>query len=82
MPASIYKIAIVIPDGSADSSRVSVGTRVIAVNIPNTNTLNTSLTWKDYRVSVDAIEAITGYDFLSRLPIPLQAGIESQVDNL
>lgn len=82
VPASIYKIAIVIPDGSADSSRVSAGTRVIAVNIPNTNTLNTSLTWKDYRVSVDAIEAITGYDFLSRLPIPLQAGIESQVDNL
>jgi len=80
VPASIYKIAVIIPDGSADSSRVNTGTRVIAVNVPNTTSLNSD--WKTYRVSVDALEAITGYDFLSRLPIPLQAGIESQVDNL
>lgn len=80
VPSNVYKIAVIIPDGSNDSSRVSAQTRVIAVDILNTNTLNSN--WKTYRVSVDAIEASTGYDFLKRLPVPLQAILESQIDNL
>lgn len=80
VPSSIFKIAVIIPDGTNDSSRVTAGTRVIAVDIPNNNTLNAN--WKTYRVSVDAIEAATGYDFLTRLPIPLQTTLEAQVDNL
>lgn len=80
VPSNIYKIAVIIPDGSSDSSRVNTGTRVIAVDIPNNNTLNSN--WKNYRVSVDAIETATGLDFLKRLPPSLQSVIEAQVDNL
>lgn len=80
VPANIWKIAIVIPNGDNDSSRVNANTRVIAVNIPNTNTLFSG--WKNYRTSVDAIESATGYDFISRLPVALQAIIEARIDNL
>jgi endonuclease G len=80
VPSSIWKIAIVIPNGDNDSARVTTNTRVIAVNVPNTNTLFSS--WKNYRTSVDAIEATTGYDLISRLPATLQAVLESRVDNL
>jgi endonuclease G len=80
VPSNIWKIAIVIPNGDNDSSRVNNNTRVIAVDIPNTNTLFS--TWKSYRTSVDAIEAATGYDLISRLPASLQAVLEARVDNL
>ena len=80
VPAHIWKIAIIIPNGDNDSSRVSTSTRVVAVDIPNTNTLFSS--WKNYRTSVDAIEAATGYDLISRLPVSLQAILEARIDNL
>ena len=68
------------PNGDSDSSRVNENTRVIAVDVPNTNTLFSG--WKNYRTSVDAIEAATGYDILSRLSPFLQSVLEARVDNL
>jgi len=70
----------VIPNGNNDSSRVDIGSRLIAVRIPNSNASTGS--WKNYRVSVDAIEASTGYDLLSRLSVALQGVLEARVDNL
>lgn len=80
VPSNIWKIAIVIANGNNDSARVTTNTRVIAVDVPNTNTLFSS--WKNYRTSVDAIEAATGYDLISRMPVLLQAALEARVDNL
>lgn len=80
VPSNIWKIAIVLPNGNNDSSRVNNNTRVIAVDIPNTNTLFSN--WKNYRTSVDAIETATGYDIFSRLPVSLQAVLEARIDNL
>lgn len=80
VPANIWKVAVVLQNGDNDSSRVNTGTRVIAVDIPNTNAIG--FNWKSYRVSVDAIEAATGYNLLTRLPEALQANLEARVDNL
>jgi endonuclease G len=80
VPANIWKIAIVMPNGNGDSARVTTSTRVIAVDVPNNNSLFSS--WKNYRTSVDAIEAATGYDLISRLPATLQAILEARIDNL
>lgn len=80
VPNRVWKVVVVLPNGSNDLSRVTTSTRVIAVNTPNTNTINTD--WKTYRTSVDAIEAATGYDILSALPASVQATVESVVDNL
>lgn len=80
VPANVWKVALVLPNGNGDSSRVSTATRIIAVNFGNSN-LSTG-NWKSYRVSVDAIEAATGLDLFRRLPVGLQATLESRVDNL
>ena len=80
VPANIWKVAIVIPNGNNDSSRVTLSSRVIAVNIPNTTPLSPD--WKNYRVSVDAIEAATGYNLFSLLPDWLQTPLEAAVDKL
>lgn len=79
VPARLWKVAIILPTGSNDVSRVSNTTRVIAVDMPNTQTVNAQ-SWGAYRVSVDALETSTGYDFLSNVPTAIQAVIESAVD--
>lgn len=80
VPATVWKVALVIPNGNNDSSRVDSGVRLIAVSIANSNTSTGS--WKNYRTSVDAIEAATGYDLFDRLSVALQGVIEVRVDNL
>lgn len=79
VPAQTWKIILVLPQGSNDLSRVTTSTRVIAVLMPNTQTCN-SKTWGQYRVSVDSIESLTGFDFFKALPASVQATLEAKVD--
>ncbi|MEO7215008.1 DNA/RNA non-specific endonuclease [Mucilaginibacter sp.] len=80
VPSNVWKIAVIVPIGDRDVSRVSATTRVIAVNTPNINTINTD--WKQYRVTVRDIEKATGYNLLSSLPQPVQDAVETKKDNL
>jgi endonuclease G len=83
VPASIWKVVVVLPDGNNDLGRIDNGTRVIAVLMPNDNSVNSS-NWRNYRVSVDAIENLMGpgFDLLSNLPVAVQQVLESRVDAL
>ncbi|WP_229456940.1 hypothetical protein [Nostoc sp. CHAB 5715] len=38
--------------------------------------------WRNYRVSVDSLESLTGYNFLSQVSTSIQSVIEARVDNL
>ena len=80
VPSQTWKVVIVIPSGTNDVSRVTNTTRTIAVIMPNTQGIRT-VDWKTYRVSVDQVEALTGFDFFSNVPVATQAAIESVVDN-
>lgn len=79
VPAQTWKVIIVLPVGSNDVSRVTTSTRTIAVVIPNSGSIGSD--WRTYRVSVDQVEAITGFDFFSNVPASIQNVIEAQVDN-
>lgn len=81
VPELVWKIALVIPDGNNDLYRISESTRVIAVVIPN-NQECSQKPWTSYRVSVDSIESLTGYDFFTNIPTEIQDAIEAKVDNL
>ena len=78
VPSNCWKVLVVLPEGSSDAGRVTTSTRVIAVNMPNTNSISTS--WGTYRTSVDAIEAATGYDVLSAVSSTVQSTIEARID--
>ncbi|MFL6253643.1 MAG: DNA/RNA non-specific endonuclease [Pyrinomonadaceae bacterium] len=80
VPSQTWKVVIVIPVGTDDVNRVTTSTRTIAVIMPNTQGIRT-VDWKTYRVSVDQVEALTGFDFFSNVPVATQAAIESVVDN-
>jgi len=79
VPKQIWKVIVVLAEGEDDISRITSTTRVIAVDTPNQNDINSN--WGSYRTSVDAIELATGYDLLSALPEQLQIAIETKVDN-
>ncbi|MFD3002682.1 DNA/RNA non-specific endonuclease [Pontibacter toksunensis] len=78
VPNRIWKVLVVLEEGENDLQRINAGTRVIALDTPNSNTVRPD--WGTYRTSVDAIEQATGYDLLSALPIQMQQALESQVD--
>ncbi|MDX9848101.1 MAG: DNA/RNA non-specific endonuclease [Tenuifilaceae bacterium] len=80
VPSHTWKVIVVLPVGSNDVSRVSTSTRVIAVWMPNNQTVN-NYTWGYYRTTVDYIESQTGYNFLSAVSSTIQSTIESKVDN-
>lgn len=80
VPSNTWKVIVVLSNGNNDLSRISSTTRVIAVNMPNTQGLNTN--WRNHRTTVDAIEAATGYNLLSNVPVSIQNTIEATTDNL
>ena len=49
--------------------------QVIAVNMPNITGIRNA-NWRDYQVSVDSLEALTGYNFLASLPDNFETAIE------
>ncbi|SFQ67524.1 DNA/RNA non-specific endonuclease [Hymenobacter arizonensis] len=79
VPNRCWKVVVVLPEGSSDASRVTTSTRIIAINTPNDNALNTD--WGTYRTSVNAIESATGYNILSAVSTAVQDVIEARVDN-
>ena len=79
VPASLWKIIVVLPVGSDDVNRVSTNTRVIAVLIPN-NQSAADKPWRAYLTSVDALESLTGYDFMSNISTDIQRIIEARID--
>ncbi len=81
VPSLVWKIILVLPNGNNDIGRINESTRVIAVIMPNTQTVN-QYKWSYYRVSVNEIEELTGYNFFSNLSEDLQAVLEAKVDNV
>lgn len=83
VPTYTWKVIMVLPLGTNDLSRVTTSTRVIAVWMPNSDSqISRTANWKSYRVSVDYIESMTGFDFFSNVSTSIQSTIESRVDNI
>jgi len=79
VPNRIWKVVVVLSQGSNDVSRVTTSTRVIAVNTPNINTISSS--WGSYGTTVNAVEEATGYNILSAVSSSIQSVIKSRIDN-
>jgi hypothetical protein len=77
IPTSTWKVAVIMPldQGLADVHDYR-DLEVIAVNMPNEPGVR-DVDWNTYRTTVDAIEALTGYDLLALLPDKVEAAVES-----
>jgi len=77
IPTSTWKVAVIMPHdlGLADVHDYR-DLEVIAVNMPNEPGVR-DVDWNTYRTTVDAIEALTGYDLLALLPDDVEEAVES-----
>ena len=80
VPSYTWKVIVVLSSGTDDLSRVTTSTRTIAVWVPNQTGINND--WKTYRVSVDYVESMTGYDFFTNVTDATESAIESVTDSL
>lgn len=88
IPSHLWKVALVLDQPGyrpkdINDRRDGGIVDVIAVDIPNdpTYTLDTSKQedqWTAWRVATDAIEGLTGLDFLSSLPDEVEERIEAR----
>jgi len=78
VPAYVWKVIVVLPEGNNDLQRVNETTRVIAVITPNNNAVKPN--WTNYLSTVRDIEKATGYNLLSKLPKRVQDVLESRKD--
>lgn len=80
VPQSTWKVVLVLPNGSDDLHRIGKGTRALGIIVPNQPPI-TSVTWRNYRVTVNQVEMLTGYDFFNLVPKNTQEMIERRRDN-
>lgn len=78
VPTTTWKVIMVLPSGTNDVSRVTTSTRLIAVSIPNNNSVVSD--WRQYRVNVDYVESLTSYDFFSNVSDSVENTIEAVID--
>lgn len=76
VPAHFWKIVVILTVGENDLSRINADTKIIAVDMPNQQDVN-QYSWQHYQTTVDQLEAATGYDFLSNVPVKVQAALEA-----
>ena len=80
VPESTWKIVLVLDKPGFGVKGVTNKTRVIAVRMPNTLGIKND-SYKKYLTTVDELEKLTGYDFLSDVPSGVQAVIEAKKDS-
>jgi len=79
VPAKTWKVILVLPNGSDDVNRVAKNTRVIAVIMPNAQGIR-STPWRNFRVTVRQVEALTGYDFFTNVRQISKRLVKKRVD--
>ncbi|MBW4466589.1 MAG: DNA/RNA non-specific endonuclease [Pegethrix bostrychoides GSE-TBD4-15B] len=77
VPATIWKIVVVLDHPGLPIGSITAETPTIAVSMPNVQGIKAN-GWQTYRTSIDEIERLTGYDFLSALDPALQVILEAK----
>ena len=77
IPAAVWKVAVVLPRNAGLTSINSwQDVTVISVIMPNDPGVR-SVNWETYRTTVDAVEALSGYDLLALLRDDIEIAVES-----
>ncbi|ANO49270.1 DNA/RNA non-specific endonuclease [Flavobacterium columnare NBRC 100251 = ATCC 23463] len=77
VPASTWKVALLLDEGTDDLKRISATTEVIAIEVPNNQNIDKD--WKKYIVKVSDLETKTGYKFFSELNEGIAKSLKSKL---
>ncbi len=80
VPHVTWKVVMLLPNVNGDDvARVNTSTRTFAVIMPNDDGIEHDQ-WQRYLATVDQVEALSGYNFYSKVPIAVQDVIEARLD--
>ena len=80
VPNVTWKVVMLLPNVNGDDvARVSTSTRAFAVIMPNDDDIGGDQ-WQKYLATVDQVEALSGYNFYSKVPTVVQDVIEARLD--
>jgi endonuclease G len=82
VPAKCWKVVLAVDGGTGgddDIGRVGANSRVIAIVMPNDQTIGHD--WPKYRTSVKEVETLTGFTFFDRVPVNVIDPLKSKVDD-
>ncbi len=79
VPSHIWKVVLVLDQPQKGLDGVTENTRAIAVDMPNDQGIK-DIRWTTYRVTIQDLEAKTGYRFLANLPEAIQQRLKSRID--
>ncbi len=80
VPSVTWKVIVVLPNGDNDVDRVYKTTRVIAVIMPNDQSIGLNTPWRNFRTSVHRVQGLTGFNFFSNVRPMVQNIIERRID--
>ena len=80
VPQYTWKVVLVLPSGQNDLQRIWKGTRAFGVIVPNFAPVDINAPWRNFRVTVNQVENLTGYDFFNKVPKNTQEIIERRRD--
>lgn len=80
VPQVTWKVVLIIPNGSNDLQRINKSTRAFGIIVPNQPPVDINAPWRNFRVTVDKVEVLTGYDFFKAVPAMTQMLIERRRD--
>lgn len=81
VPAYTWKVFLALPNGTDDIQRINENPDIVeayAVWMPNSDAECKGRQYDEFRVSIDFIEEMTGYDFFSELTVEAQDILESR----
>jgi DNA/RNA endonuclease G (NUC1) len=77
IPASVWKVAVIMPHDQGLANVASAADlEIIAVIMPNTPGIR-NVNWETYRTTVNAVEAVSGYDVLALLDDRIESVVEA-----
>jgi DNA/RNA endonuclease G (NUC1) len=79
IPAKVWKVAVIMPHNQGLANVDSYDDlEVMAVVMPNEPGVR-NVNWETYKTTVDAVEALSGYDLLALLPDRIEVAVESDL---
>lgn len=82
VPSHTWKVVLVLPKDSGDDvARVTAGARTISVIMPNVQGIRNN-DWMGYLTTIDAVEALTGYDFFANVDDAVENAIEAGINGV
>ena len=80
VPQYTWKVVLVLPNGANDLQRIGKSTRAFGIIVPNFPPVDMQAPWINFRVTVNQVENLTGYDFFNQIPKNTQELIERRRD--